>query len=494
MAEDQGWGLSSVAEAPNEDWKHWVEKQLGRTDHNEWRWVELMEKFCGQSGPTIFKLESRLQSEFKIEVDEHTDDRDLLPAVRAVTIGPYHRNCKHPLKFNDDYKWKVIRYMVRERSFNPISFLEEMEKKEEIARKCYDENFPELQSKDFRVMLMLDGAFIVFALDAFGNRDLRSEYLMDYMGLHIEVWRSMKQIKLDFLMLNNQIPLFAIEQLYAAIGGFPRNFGEVVLSCFDDLHPKRNLNRRIKNYSGGYIEFHHLLHLFHWSRVPEGKYRMDLDLWFPEDKYGEDVRLQLYKKNDLPLYIPSATELLKSSTVFRKKTLDCLLDITFEDGLTEISAEMNIPTLHLYDYSKHVFSNLIAFETNYTGNGRCVTAYSMCMSRILQNEDDARLLRRRGILANTNYKDADAVKFFENLISRQVEGQVMPDDLLQLCTRVTEHHKRRISNCYGELKLRYFPNPWITFSLVGAFVLFLLSLLQTIYTVLGYYQTIRTTK
>nr|CAD1827533.1 unnamed protein product [Ananas comosus var. bracteatus] len=112
---------------------------------------------------------------------------------------------------------------------------------------------------------------------------------------------------------------------------------------------------------------------------------------------------------------------------FRRKASGSFLDVMFQDSLTKICGEMSIPTVYLDDYSKELFRNLIAFEMNSNENGRCVMAYCKCLSHILQREDD-------------------------------VEHQSMPVDLYDLYAEVRKHHKRRISNYYGRMKLQYFPN------------------------------------
>nr|CAD1831546.1 unnamed protein product [Ananas comosus var. bracteatus] len=102
-------------------------------------------------------------------------------------------------------------------------------------------------------------------------------------------------------------------------------------------------------------------------------------------------------------------QLQKYATKFKKKHSCSCLDMTFNRGLKNISGVINIPTLRLSDYSKPIFRNLIAFEATPTNSVLCFTAYTACMSCMLQREDDVKLLRERGIVASTNYKDADIV-------------------------------------------------------------------------------------
>nr|CAD1831500.1 unnamed protein product [Ananas comosus var. bracteatus] len=425
-----------------------------------------------EEGPTIFKHERK------------AGDEELLK-VRVVAIGPYHRNSSSPMRFDDDYKWKITRFMVNKLGVDMKKYLNKMEKKGQDARRCYSEGLSEWSSREFRTMLLLDSSFILFVMDAsrYSLLDLGTRFMdsvdlqldrstfMEYMALSLDVREHLKQIKLDLLTVDNQIPFSAIKTLLNCFGeeGHKPSIEDLALSCFDDLWPTRNEEQKIDT---DMPPFHHLLHLFHWSRIPAEGYEMNSRL--------------LSNKNASQQYIPSATELQKSATKFKKNDSGSCLGITFKRRLTGLFGVIKIPVLHLYDYSKSTFRNLIAFEANPTNDVLCFTAYSACMSCILQRKEDVKLLMERGILASTNYKDTEVIEFFKDL-SRKVEDSIMPDTLIELYNEVNGHHNNKISKWFGNFRLHYFPNPWITLSLIGALVLFALSFFQTIYGMLSYY-------
>lgn len=490
----------------------WFERKLTEADNLFERGEALLEKIYGDAsnGHTIFKCERK------------GDGRDP-PEPRAVAIGPYHRDsCKSRLKFDDDYKLEITRYMAKYCSLDTKKYLNEMVENEEAVRSCYDKDLSEWSSAEFQMMLLLDSSFILFVMDGFCTRNLEPDYhYVEYMALHLDVREHSEPIKLDLLTVDNQIPFSAIKIL---LGCFPqdssickKSIEELVLCCFDDLWPVKNEEQVLEQDLGkrrneeqilekerkeeqvrsngvpSFLEeqeiplfleveetnrgapgqFLHLLHLFHWSRIPKEGYEMD-----HEDRGS---------RNALQLYIPSATELQKSATKFKKKHSGSSLNITFNRGLTSVSGAINIPILQLYDYSKLIFRNLIAFEATPTNSVLCFTAYTACMSRMLQREDDVKLLREGGIVASTNYKDADIVKFFEEL-NKEVEGVEMPDTLRKLYTDVTDHHNSRISKWWGNFMLQYCPNFWVGLSLIAAILIFTLSFLQALYGMLPYYR------
>nr|CAD1831545.1 unnamed protein product [Ananas comosus var. bracteatus] len=318
----------------------WFEKKLTEADNLFEKGEALLDKIYedASNGHTIFKCERK------------ADGREP-PEPRAVAIGPYHRDCNNQLKFNDDYKLEITRFMAKYCSLDTKMFLKEMEENEEAVRSCYNKDLSEWSSTEFQMMLLLDSSFILFMMDGFCTRNLEPDYhYVEYMALLLDVREHSEPIKLDLLTVDNQIPFFAIE---------------ILLDCF-----------------------------------------------------------------------------LKTAA-------------------------------SLYDYSKPIFRNLIAFEATPTNSVLCFTAYMACMSCILQREDDVKLLRERGIVASTSYKDVDIVKFFEEL-NKEVEGVEMPDTLSKLYTNVRDHHNSQISKWWGNFMLQYCPNFWVGLSLVTAILIFTL--------------------
>nr|CAD1831525.1 unnamed protein product [Ananas comosus var. bracteatus] len=337
--------------------REWIEK-ISEVDDTRGREREGLsaQPFGVAYGPTIFKRERKANGLRE------------LPKPRAVAIGPYHPR-ENSLTFNDDYKWKITRLMVNELGVDVKKYLAKMEEEEEDARSYYSEGLLEWSSKDLHTMLLFDSSFILFVINPFYKRwwPKSQGAIWEYnMTLSSDVTKYMKQIKLDLLMPDNQIPFFAIKKLLEC---FPEDeiiFKEdpiehLALCFFGDLWPMRNEEQKMDDET----DFDHLLHLFHWSRVPVEGYEI----------YSEE----LGSKNASEQYIPSATELRKSAIKFEKKHSGSNLDITFTRGLTKISAVINIPTLHLYDYSEEIFRNLIAFEKNPTSDVRCFMAYSAYM-------------------------------------------------------------------------------------------------------------------
>ncbi|OAY76488.1 UPF0481 protein [Ananas comosus] len=366
----------------------------------------------------------------------------------------------------------VVRIIAKWYAIDPMGYLTRMKEKEVDARMYYSADLSEFNSESFLELLLVDACFILFVISTFEDYAdgswSKGEDGTEYLNLLMDVKVNAKQIKLDLLMLENQIPFFAIEELLKAStnqANFEKNLIESqALLFFDDIYPRRDRDKGIRDVDS--------------PRVPRGKY-----------EFG--AASLLFRKTDLTLGIPSATELRQSATRFRKEASGSFLDITFENcGVMKVCGVVKIPTLHILDYSSTIFHNLVAFEKQYKGSGRCVVAYSACMAHLLQSKEDVKLLRKSGILANTNVNDIDAVNLFASL-SEEIGGSLMPDDLHALYSQVTKHHRQWRSRWYGETTLQYCPNLWITISVIGALLLFLLTAVQTVYSVLSYYASLK---
>ncbi|XP_073001544.1 UPF0481 protein At3g47200-like [Typha latifolia] len=466
-------GSNTVVGPEKEEWVSRIETGIFEMPEKDdefcvppWELARLLEPGRMEEGPNIFKIEQK----------GHGKE---LHRVRVVAIGPYLQAQVFNLIISDSIKRRCVKFLIHWGGLNLSEYLVEMKQDEQRARQCYSKDFF-LGTEKFLDRLLLDSCFILLVMTGFFRSDYKKE-IMEFvkMGdtsnceknennrvcqeitgeifyLFTLVHPNTKSIKLDLLMLENQIPFFAIERLLQKCQVLLRHLSnctveELALSYFADLYP---LQCR-KSMHGPLASCRHLLDLFHWSRIP-----------MERDQRATSSMISISNKPRIS--IPSAVELQESATMIRKKTSNhffseksSIFDITFERNIIEW--ELKIPTLHVYDYTSSIFHNLIAFEKAYQMRGFYVTAYSACMARIVQTEKDAKLLRKVGILANTPKTDADVVAFFEDLWS-EVEDAPMTDKLYDLFSKVTDNHGDVLSNCYGGMKQRYCANPVITFA------------------------------
>lgn len=419
---------------------------------------------------------------------------EALHAVRAVAIGPFHR-ADRGLPFPDDAKLPFMRYLQDQCGLDVDGYVEALclerdRLRCEFADDGSDGPAVEILDDEAKLleMLLLDSCFILVVslmlskAGTGGDADSvtrAASISKDYFILNMAVAQHADDIKLDMLVLENQVPFRAIKLLAASCPGLKlrNSVEELVLGCFDDICPKR---ARRAAYSAAAGEFHHVLHLFHWSRVSKDKYFV----------LSTPRKLLKIKKESERLF-PCSMELRRSAVWFREASSSCGdLDMWFWRHPASPVAVMTVPCFHVHEYSAAVLHNLLAFEKHfYWAHGACVTAHVARMEGLIRCPQDAAMLRKRGVLASTRRTDTELVALFREL-GEETVGARLPDDYGEMLDAVAGHRGRLVSGWCGGFVLHFFPSPWVAVSLaVAAALIFVPSMLQTVYTMFGYFKS-----
>jgi hypothetical protein len=417
-----------------------------------------------------------------------------LHAVRAVAIGPFHRGDRG-LPFPDAAKLPFVRYLQEQCGLDVERYVAAIAVESNLLRDefadCDGRAAETLDGKEekFLEMLLLDSCFLLVVSmmlsktgtgDNADSRAREASINREYFVLHMAVAQHADDIKLDMLVLENQVPFAAIKLLAGFCGslklGHPVE--ELVLGCFDDICPKRAREMSECAAAREGEPFHHVLDLFHWSRVPRNKYCI----------LSTPLKLLRIKKESERLF-PSYTELRRSAVWFRPAASSgSQLDMWFWRHPASAVAVMSAPCFHVHDYSAAVLHNMVAFEKHFSwAHGACVTAYVARMEGLVRCPEDAAMLRRRGVLASNRRTDAELVVLFREL-GEETVGARLPDDYGAMLDAVACHRGRRVSRWCGGFLLHFFPSPWVAVSLVAAVALiFVPSMLQTVYTMISYF-------
>ncbi|KAM0874470.1 hypothetical protein ACQ4PT_037391 [Festuca glaucescens] len=360
---------------------------------------------------------------------------------------------------------------------------------------------------------------------ATGSTDLANAFHC----LSSDILKNKKETRLDLLLLGNQIPFFVLTELHTRLKdtlfkGVKGTLEEIALSCFDDIRPspiakpstrvaaprpaescrneikakfscwfeRGNSSRAatlpstnpspspspspITNPSPSTLsqdsQVHHLLHLFHSSRVQPGKHQPDRSA--PAPLLGEP------ESN-----LPCATWFEDSCISFSKQAAaPGTLHMGFQRNMLGMRGVLRVPALHIHAYSNLVFHNLIAFEQSNvrsSGSSLAVTTYSVCMARLLQCEADAKLLRKKGILAHTHETDEMIVRLFREL-AHDFRHAYYSKDLLDLCNDVDAHHHSTAARA-NRFILQCFPGQTVTFFVILGALFSVATFINAIYSV-----------
>ena len=162
-----------------------------------------------------------------------------------------------------------------------------------------------------------------------------------------------------------------------------------------------------------------------------------------------------------------------------------LFDISFESGT------LKIPFVTVEDCTEGLLRNLVAFEQLHPDPGKRlhhVTDFIVFMDYLIDSAKDVEILRQHGIIENM-LGDNEAVATMFNRLGHHVSFSSKDFYYSEVFNQMNEHCDRfqRWKKCIAYLKRNYLKSPWAPLvSVVAAFTLLLLALLQTMYSILSY--------
>lgn len=186
-----------------------------------------------------------------------------------------------------------------------------------------------------------------------------------------------------------------------------------------------------------------------------------------------------------PDLMRSATELTEAGIGFKKSETTYLNDTSYHCGT------LKLPRITVDDTSRSLLLNLMAFERLHVGAGTNevtseVTSYVFFMDRLIDSAKDVSLLHWNKIIENVLGSDEDVAGLFNSLSTNScLRGS---GHVFELQDEVAEHSRKPGRRWLAYAKHNYFTNPWITLSIIAAILIFALTMVQTVYAVLGYYR------
>jgi len=482
-----------------------IKEHIVDIDHNSWiktvrqRLNEVRPNIAPSRPCTIFKFLERLRR-------SGDDGKEYGPLV--VSIGPYHYfpDPRGTMKAMQDHKWQCVRHLLsrhqnRDRASHLLDkCLQGLKDLDSEVRGCYSENLYYLDPPKLASIMLMDGCFIIHLMlkqvenerveeeeeevvvvveeeskDVVEGKGKAKVEVEEEEKVELEMGKGEEEIEgpligmlwvwnlvvFDLLKLENQIPFFVIQTIFDIIKT-PKDNGldlvNLAMRLFRDIHPNKSKASTTVPAS----QIHHLLHLFHSSLVP--------------CKHKPPAPTP-------PEWIPSAMDLKRSGVKFvKKESAQCLLDVSFKDGRIEI------PPLQVYDYSKSLFRNLVAFEQCFADVGKYLTNYAKFMECIISSGEDAKLLSSKGIVVNrlgTDEAVADLFKRHNNIIQYASDENY----LAEVYIKAKKYHESNWRRWQAHLSRNFSSNPWAGFAIIAMVLLFLLVAEETFFAALSYFRS-----
>ncbi|KAM5571132.1 UPF0481 protein [Rosa sericea] len=392
-------------------------------------------------------------------------------APDIVSIGPFHhRNSKLFATMKDVKQWYLNSLLSRKKMtlkalIQLIQGIDNITVFEKRARDYYAESI-DLDQNQFIEMMIIDGCFL---LELFTRSDClyQLDTNPDMVNDPVSNMSCMVQYLChDLLLLENQLPWFVLKSLYNIICDKEMPLTLLVLNFFSGLSS-------LSQYCMNYLEHTH-------DEDASKKNTHDEEILHILDLMRSAIVVPFHKfeSNEKVTALPHATVLAEGGIVFRTiSSDDGIMSVDFKDGL------LTIPQLAIAETTEPLFRNLIAFEQCYHGRDHKVTSYALLMNNLIASSEDVDFLCDKRIINNWLNAE-DASQLFSKLYS---DTFVVNFCYGGLCAAVNKYYKVRWNQWLARLKRDYLSNPWKITSLVAAFILLVLTLLQTTYTIQQYY-------
>ncbi|EOA27098.1 hypothetical protein CARUB_v10023196mg [Capsella rubella] len=382
---------------------------------------------------------------------------------RVVSIGPYHRGKMH-LKMIEEHKWRYLNVLLaRTQNLTLEAYMKRVRTVEEEARECYSESI-HMESEEFNEMMVLDGCFI---LELFRKVSILvpSEPNDPLMAMAWVLPFSYR----DLLRLENQIPFLVLETLFDLTRGDNEKETNASLQSLAFAFFNNTMHRtdedlaRFKD-----LKAKHLLDLVRSSLIPKN------ELHEPPVTNS---------KEKMPSHVIHCISKLRRAGIKLRELKDAesFLVVRFRHGTIEM------PTITVDDFMSSFLENCVAYEQCHVACSKHFTTYATLLDCLMNSYRDVEYLCEQNIIENYFGTDAE-IAGFVNSLGKDVAFDITQCYLRDLFKDVNKYYMSGLHVTWAGFKYTYFSSPWSFVSALAAFVLLVLTVVQTIYTVLQAYQ------
>uniref|UniRef100_A0A803L924 Uncharacterized protein n=1 Tax=Chenopodium quinoa TaxID=63459 RepID=A0A803L924_CHEQI len=379
-----------------------------------------------------------------------------------MSIGPvYYKDTK--LESMQELKWIFLDCFLQHpdnacRSLN--TYIDYVRTRGREIRSSYQHQ-SRLSSDEFVEMIVLDAAFMIYLFFMSINRP---SFKLPFMGNNLAA--QLNYSIMDLFRLENQIPYFVLKGIYdiafgnvyqpntliiailsliSKIGvGIPGNTMSCCLTSSTPLHNQPNTNNRRSTDPSSVFCQHQQRHI---------KIESDDDsigrLWY------------------------TAKQLIDAGVTFVEGESNNPLEVTFTKG------KLTISKLKILDSTETNLRNLVYFEQCHYDVDTYIIDYIIFLDELIDTVEDVQVLVRSNILSNRLGSDDDVVKLFNNIGKNVLFDSSRYRNYSDVCRDVNRYASSRQNKYMAILRSKYFNHPWATLSVIAAFFLFVLTLLQT---------------
>ncbi|XP_068340455.1 UPF0481 protein At3g47200-like [Pyrus communis] len=391
-----------------------------------------------------------------------------------VFMGPCHGDKRTSSEFESHKRW-YLRALLTRSNRPEADYSEAMRRLEGNTRSCYSEDHREviskLKSDEFRDMMMLDGCFIIELFHRMNTEDLTDEN----DPILSKPWL-IPIVTGDLLKLENQIPFSVLQKLHNISTNQRQEGYSLVLLALNLFNNSLHRPIEVLKKSQPSEDPKHLLDLFYSSLIPQKQSTVP---------NGPSTRKNKKKE---PKYCPSSESIqctvqLRSSGIkFKPQRADSFLEINFQGSVISMCKELQIPHITINDFTTTLFINCMALEQCRRNSPTWFTTYIAFMSSLITSPRDVTFLCSDGIVTTGfSYNDQKVAELFKKL-GEKAGFNIRECYLSKQFTDVEAYYSSR----WATFIRNYFSRPWSFISVLYAVFLFVLTLGQTVISILSY--------
>lgn len=389
-----------------------------------------------------------------------------------ISIGPYHHGDQR-LQEMEDLKWEFFHRLNLTNGVQLDPVMKAMEDLEQEARNSYWDKAEQISKDKFVRMMLVDGCFI---LELF--RELKQNNF--HFARSIKRWM-LPTLRLDLIMLENQIPLFVLQKLFE----LTRRSSEESTTSLEDLalrffNPllQREPNSDVQVQLGVIEKRQHFLDLFRLSIVPRYLSKAE------ETNSGSGGSMDGGSGGDVTdmmMMMRSMTELMEAGFVIEKAANRPPFDVRSEGRW------LKIPPLYIDDYKGTLFRNMVAYEQCHLEH-ECkpyVTSYLFFFDGLINSALDVGLLHHKGILHHSLGSDKEVARLVNGLCKEIARDGGRESYLHKVVSDVNAYYGSSYARIRARLVHHYFRSWVVGISTFGAILVLYLTLIQTGYGFVG---------
>ncbi|KAK7395166.1 hypothetical protein VNO78_15712 [Psophocarpus tetragonolobus] len=370
---------------------------------------------------------------------------------KVVSIGPFHHNTNPLLHSMERHKLIYCKAFLERTETNWDKWIHYIEEVQLEFRSCYSDTL-EFSKEELVKIIFVDSGFI---LELFWRHHIDDESTDDIFLS--KPWLD-NAIRYDLLLLENQIPFFVLKSLFNLSFNCDNNDIPSFIELSFEYFSYFNGSNMICDNISSIRHFTDLIRTFH--------------LHHPQKKRPA-------RTGRLVNHLPSATELSEAGVKFKVDTQSsCLLDLRFSGGVLEI------PQLKVEDWTTELlFRNMVALEQCHYPNESYITDYVLVLDFLINTSKDVDLLVRKRVLVSW-LGDSESVALLFNGLWKNIVQTSFNSHYFQLCKDLNAWYRNPWRNLKATLRSDYCKSPWQTAASVAGIFLIVLTLIQTVCSIL----------